>query len=122
MDLNFTQEEEAFRNEVRSFLAENLPARLCEKVSTGKHLSKADHDEWHAILNARGWLGNHWPKEYGGPGWNAVQKFIFEHECALAHAPRTVPFGVNMLGPVLIKYGSEAQKRTWLPRILDGSE
>ncbi len=79
-------------------------------------------EEWHAILNQRGWLANHWPEQYGGPGWNAVQKFIFENECALAHAPRIVPFGVNMLGPVLIKYGNEAQKQYWLPRILDGSD
>ena len=122
MDLNFTPEEEAFRTEVRAFLADKLPPRLAEKVRSGRHLSKADHEQWHAILNARGWLANHWPEQYGGPGWNAVQKFIFENECALAHAPRIVPFGVNMLGPVLIKYGNEAQKRYWLPRILDGSD
>ena len=122
MDLNFTPEEEAFRSEVRAFLADQLPASLADKVRSGTHLSKADHEQWHAILNARGWLANHWPKEHGGPGWNAVQKFIFENECALSSAPRTVPFGVNMLGPVLIKYGSEAQKRHWLPRILDGSD
>jgi len=122
MELTFTPEEQAFRDQVRAFLAEKLPARLSDKVRTGKHLSKADMQEWHAILNAQGWLANHWPKQYGGPGWNAVQKFIFENECALAHAPRVVPFGVNMLGPVLIKYGSEAQKARWLPRILDGSD
>ena len=122
MDLNFTPEEEAFRTEVRAFLADKLPARLSTKVATGKHLSKADMEEWHAILNERGWLANHWPEQYGGPGWTAVEKFIFEHECALAFAPRIVPFGVNMLGPVLIKYGSESQKQRWLPRILDGSD
>ena len=122
MDLNFTHEEEAFRTEVRDFLAQKLPARLSEKVRTGKHLTKADLSEWHAILNERGWLANHWPQQYGGPGWNAVQKFIFENESALAHAPRIVPSGVNMLGPVLIKYGSESQKQRWLPRILDGSD
>jgi alkylation response protein AidB-like acyl-CoA dehydrogenase len=122
MDLTFTPQEQAFRDEVRRFLAAKLPQRLADKVRTGKRLTKADHEEWHAILNERGWLANHWPKEYGGPGWNAVQKFIFENECALAHAPRIVPFGVNMLGPVLIKFGNEAQKRHWLPRILDGSD
>ena len=122
MDLNFTPEEEIFRSEVRAFLAEKLPARLSDKVGDGEHLSKADMEEWHAILNARGWLANHWPVEHGGPGWSAIEKFIFENECSLAGAPRIVPFGVNMLGPVLIKYGSEAQKRYWLPRILDGSD
>ncbi len=122
MDLNFTSEEEAFRERVVRFLKEKLPARLSDKVRNGWHLTRADMAGWHAILNEQGWLANHWPEQYGGPGWNAVQKFIFENECALAGAPRIVPFGVNMLGPVLIKYGSEAQKRHWLPRILDGSD
>ncbi|NVH76034.1 pimeloyl-CoA dehydrogenase large subunit [Paraburkholderia sp. JPY432] len=122
MDLNFTAEEEAFRASVLAFLRDKLPQRLAGKVHAGRRLTRDDMAEWHAILNAQGWLANHWPKEYGGPGWNAVQKFIFENECALAGAPRVVPFGVNMLGPVLIRYGSEAQKRHWLPRILDGSD
>jgi alkylation response protein AidB-like acyl-CoA dehydrogenase len=122
MDLTFTPEEQAFRSEVQRFLADEVPARLTNKVRGGQRLTKADLEEWHALLDARGWLANHWPKEYGGPGWNAVQKFIFEHDCALAYAPRIVPFGVNMLGPVLIKYGNEAQKRYWLPRILKGED
>ncbi|WP_305825328.1 acyl-CoA dehydrogenase family protein [Massilia brevitalea] len=122
MDLNFTPQEEAFRAEVRAFLAEKLPKRLSDKVANGKHLSKADMEEWHAILNERGWLANHWPEQYGGPGWTAIEKFIFENECALANSPRIVPFGVNMLGPVLIKYGNEAQKQYWLPRILSGAD
>ena len=122
MDLNFTPAEETFRSEVRAFLAERLPARLSDKVAHSKHLTKADMEEWHAILNAQGWLANHWPEEYGGPGWNAIQKFIFEHECCLANAPRIVPFGVNMLGPVLIKYGNAAQKNYWLPRLLEGAD
>lgn len=122
MDLNFTPQEEAFRAEVRAFLAEKLPKRLSDKVANGKHLTKADMEEWHAILNERGWLANHWPEQYGGPGWTAIEKFIFENECALANSPRIVPFGVNMLGPVLIKYGNEAQKQYWLPRILSGAD
>ncbi|WP_298687575.1 acyl-CoA dehydrogenase family protein [uncultured Sphingomonas sp.] len=122
MDLNFTSEEEAFRAEVRLFLAEQLPARIADKVRTGKRLTKADMVEWHAILNARGWLANHWPVEWGGPGWSVVQRYIFDVETALAHAPRIIPFGVSMLGPVLLEYGSDAQKQHWLPRILDGSD
>ena len=122
MDLNFTPEEEAFRAEVQAFLKDKLPARIADKVKAGQRLTKADQDEWHAILNERGWLANHWPEAYGGPGWGAVEKFIFDTECALAGGPRIVPFGVNMLGPVLIKFGNEAQKKYWLPRILSGED
>jgi len=122
VDLNFTPEEAAFRDEVRAFLREALPARLSHKVEQGLALTREDMAQWHAMLNARGWLANHWPVQHGGPGWGAVQKFIFETECALAHAPRIVPFGVSMLGPVLIKYGSQAQQQYWLPRILNGDD
>lgn len=122
MDLNFTPQEEAFRAEVQAFLKAKLPARIAAKVKAGQRLTKADQDEWHAILNERGWLANHWPEAYGGPGWGAVEKFIFDTECALAGGPRIVPFGVNMLGPVLIKFGNEAQKKYWLPRILSGED
>ncbi|NBF04395.1 pimeloyl-CoA dehydrogenase large subunit [Pseudomonas sp. Fl5BN2] len=120
MDLNFTEQEEAFRDQVRHFLADQLPTHLRDKVANGEHLSKADMEQWHSILNARGWLANHWPVAFGGPGWSAVEKFIFELECGLANAPRIVPFGLNMLGPVLIKYGTAQQQDYWLPRILDG--
>ncbi|MEG0151159.1 MAG: acyl-CoA dehydrogenase family protein [Comamonas sp.] len=122
MDLQFTPQEEAFRAEVQSFLADKLPKHIAQKVKAGQRLSKADQDEWHAILNERGWYANHWPMENGGPGWGAVEKFIFDTECALAGGPRVVPFGVNMLGPVLIKYGNEQQKNYWLPRMLKGED
>ncbi|AOJ11390.1 acyl-CoA dehydrogenase family protein [Burkholderia mayonis] len=122
MDLNFTAEEEAFRAQVQRFLADKLPPRIARKVKGGLRLTRDDMREWHAILDEQGWLASHWPREWGGPGWSVAQKFLFDNECALAGAPRIVPFGVNMLGPVLIKYGSEAQKRRWLPRILDGSD
>ncbi|MFT4190415.1 MAG: acyl-CoA dehydrogenase family protein [Comamonas sp.] len=122
MDLQFTPQEQAFREEVRAFLKEHLRPELAAKVRNGLILSKQELEGWHATLNARGWLANHWPREWGGPGWGAVEKFIFEHECALAGSPRIVPFGVNMLGPVLIKYGNEAQKKYWLPRILNGQD
>src|SRR3546814_363050 len=122
MDLDFTMEEEQFRAEVRAFLKAKLPARIADKVRTGKRLTKKDHEEWHAILHERGWLASHWPPEYGGPGWTTAQAHIFDEEVSLAYAPRVVPFGVSMLGPVLIKFGSSAQKKHWLPRILDGSD
>ncbi|AXS41546.1 acyl-CoA dehydrogenase family protein [Breoghania sp. L-A4] len=122
MDLTFTPEQEAFRSDVRAFLDERLPKRLSDKVRLGKTLTKADHEEWHAILNDRGWLAGNWPKEYGGAGWNAVQRHIFEEEMTRANAPRIVPFGVAMLGPVLQAFGSQDQKDTYLPRILNGQD
>lgn len=122
MDLAYTQEEDAFRDEVRAFLKDKLPKRLSEKMKLGKRLNKDDMVEWHAILNDRGWLAVNWPQEWGGPGWSAVQKHIFDEECWSAGAPRTVPFGLGMLAPVLMKFGSEEQKKHYLPRILDGTD
>jgi alkylation response protein AidB-like acyl-CoA dehydrogenase len=122
MDLTFTDAEEAFRAEVRQFLADRLPARISAKVRTGKRPTKRDFEEWHALLNARGWLAAHWPVEYGGTGWSVAQAHIFEDEISRAHAPGVIAFGVSMLGPVLIKYGTAAQKNYWLPRILNGSD
>lgn len=120
--LHFTAEEEAFREDVRAFLDKKLPSALAAKVRSGAELSRSEMEGWHETLNRKGWLASHWPREWGGPGWSVFQRFIFEHESALSYAPRAVPFGVHMLGPVLIKFGSEEQKRHWLPRILDGSD
>ncbi|WP_170789967.1 acyl-CoA dehydrogenase family protein [Ruegeria lacuscaerulensis] len=122
MDLSFTPEEEAFRAEVRAFLSENLSPELVRKGRNSESLTKEEMEGWHARLNARGWLAVTWPTEYGGPGWGAVERHIFDEECALANAPRIVPFGLNMLGPVLIKFGTNKQRAEILPRILDGSD
>lgn len=122
MDLNFTPEEEAFRVEVADFFARELPPAVAGKVRTGRRLTKADMEGWHAILNKRGWLAPHWPEEYGGTGWSVVERFIFELEAALAHAPMPLPFGFNMLAPVLIRYASEEQKEYWLGRMLRGDD
>ena len=122
MDLQFTPEEEAFRADVRAFIKDNLPKDLAAKVKAGQRLTRKDQEDWHAILNKKGWLAYHWPKEHGGTGWTAVEKFIFDDECALAGGPRLVPFGISMLGPVLIKYGNDVQKSHWLPRILNGDD
>ena len=122
MDLGFTREEEAFRDEVRAFYAESLPASLADRIQTGYSPGKDEQIAWHATLAKRGWLAPHWPGEWGGTGWSAVEHYIFDLESSRAYAPRTVPFGFNMLAPVLLKYGSEAQKRHWLPRMLDGSD
>src|SRR6056297_3170183 len=122
MDLSYTEDEIAFRDEVRGFLGEKLPEELSAKVASGAVLSKADHDRWHAILNEKGWLAPNWPEDYGGCAWNAVQRHIFEEESARANAPRIVPFGLSMLAPVLMKFGSEAQRDHYLPRILSGED
>ncbi|MFM0008056.1 acyl-CoA dehydrogenase family protein [Paraburkholderia dipogonis] len=122
MDLEFSAEENRFRSDVQAFLQSSLPAHISNKVRNGIRLTRADLHDWHCILNAKGWLAAHWPIEYGGTGWTPTEKYIFETECALGGAPRIVPFGVNMLAPVVIKYGTEQQKHRWLPRILDGSD
>ena len=122
MDLTYTPEEAAFRDEVREFLANELSPELAAKGQAGEEYTKADMEGWHATLNARGWLAVTWPEAYGGTGWTAVERNIFEEECAMANAPRIVPFGLNMLGPVLIKFGTEAQQAETLPRILDGTD
>ncbi len=122
MDLEFTPAEEAFRNDVREFFSAEVPARFSEKIRLGQHLSKAEQEEWHAILDRKGWLVPNWPVEWGGTGWSVVERYIVDLESSLANAPRALPFGINMLAPVLLKYGSEAQKAHWLPRIKDGSD
>ena len=121
MDLSYSPQEIAFRDEVRTFLETALPDGLRDKVRSGKRLGKADYETWHGILSAQGWLAAGWPAEHGGPGWTPVQKSIFEEEYVRAGAPRVVPFGLTMLGPVLIKYGNEEQKQYFLPRIVDGT-
>jgi alkylation response protein AidB-like acyl-CoA dehydrogenase len=118
MDMNFTSEELAFRDEVRAFIKQALPQWLSDKVKQGKRLGKDDYVTWQKRLYEKGWLAPHWPKEWGGTGWGPIQKHIFEEETVAAGAPRVVGFGTTMLGPVLIKYGSEEQKKQYLPRIL----
>lgn len=122
MDLSYSSEELAFREEVRGFLQEKLPKEMSDKVRKGEELGKADVERWHAILNAQGWLAPNWPKSFGGAEWNAVQRHIFEEEAAAHYAPRIVPFGLSMLAPVLQKFGSKAQQDQWLPRILSGED
>ncbi|MDH3665556.1 MAG: acyl-CoA dehydrogenase family protein [Paracoccaceae bacterium] len=122
MELSYTQDEIAFRDEVRAWLAKRLSKRLVNKVRKAQRLTKADYKEWHALLVERGWMAWHWPVEHGGTGWTPVQKHIFEEEMIAAGAPRIIPFGVNMLGPVLIEFGSQAQKDYYLPRILNDED
>ena len=117
MDLNFTEEERAFREEVREFLDKELPDDLRRKMIERRHLDKEDTVRWQRILNARGWATPNWPVEHGGQPWTPAQRYIFQEEMALAHAPEGSPFNVNMIGPVICRFGTEAQKQRFLPRI-----
>jgi len=122
MDLSYSEDELAFQADIRQWLTDRLPADLVERVQSSKRLPREDYLAWHAILRERGFLAQMWPVEYGGTGWTAAEKAIFDEECVAAGAPRISPFGLNMLGPVLIRYGSQAQKDYYLPRILNDDD
>ena len=120
MDLAFTPEEQAFREEIRAWVQANLPADISHKVHNALRLSRDDMQRWAKILGKKGWLGHGWSQEFGGPGWNAVQKHLFEEECALAGAPRVVPFGPVMVAPVIMAFGTHEQQQRFLPGIASG--
>ena len=120
MDLAFTAEEQKFREEVRSWVDSNLPRDISHKVHNALHLTREDMQRWAKILGKKGWLGHAWPKEFGGPGWNAVQRHLYEEECALAGAPRVVPFGPVMVAPVIMAFGNKQQQERHLPGIASG--
>jgi alkylation response protein AidB-like acyl-CoA dehydrogenase len=122
MDLNYSPADDAFRADIRAWLDANLPQALRTKVLEHKRLNRDDYASWHKLLGTRGWSVVAWPKEYGGPGWDATQRHIWDEECARIGAPGVLPFGVSMVAPVLMKYGSDAQKAHYLPRILDGTD
>ncbi|HAT32615.1 MAG TPA: pimeloyl-CoA dehydrogenase large subunit [Janthinobacterium sp.] len=118
MDLNYTDGDLAFRDTVRAFLDASLPADLQRKVSQHLRLAKEDYVRWHKIVAQQGWAAPGWPVEHGGTGWSAVQRHIWEDECARAGTPPILPFGINMVAPVIMAFGNEAQKAYYLPRIL----
>ncbi|MFY8093795.1 MAG: acyl-CoA dehydrogenase family protein [Niveispirillum sp.] len=118
MDLSFTPEDRAFRETVRAFLAEPLPRTLCERVRRGEELDKPARTAWQKALYDRGWAGINWPLEHGGTGWTSVQKHIFWEELCEADAPGISPFGLAMVAPIIMAFGSEAQKQRYLPPIL----
>jgi len=122
MDLRLTEEEAAFRDAVRTFMRDHIPADVKRKVDEGLLLVKDDYVRWQKILWKRGWIAPGWPTEYGGPGWTPIQRYIFEEELALGSSPRLITFGLKMLGPVLIEFGSDAQKERFLPRILSSDD
>src|SRR5437660_1392684 len=108
----------AFRDEISEFCATSLPDDIRRRVLANQFLDKQDYVRWQKILHARGWIAGHWPKAHGGQDWSALQRYIFEEETGKAGAPWIVPFGVSFVGPVLIRFGSAAQQRAHLPKIL----
>ncbi len=117
MRVSLTAEQQRFRDEVREFLARELPATLAERVRLGKGVGKADLAQWTRILNRRGWAAPNWPEAFGGTGWSLVERHLFDVECRAAHAPVLSGFGFNMVGPAIIRYGTEAQQADLLPKI-----
>lgn len=124
MDLTVKPEYRQFRDEVRTFLEENLTADLRE---AGRLATSVFHDversmAWQKILNEKGWAAPHWPKKFGGTGWDVVQRAIFAEESLLANAPAMIPMGLHMCGPCIIGCGTQEQKDYYLPRILSGED
>jgi alkylation response protein AidB-like acyl-CoA dehydrogenase len=120
MNLDFSAEDIAFRDEVRRFIEHEYPADVRARQERGEQLGREDYLAWHRILGRRGWSAPGWPREYGGPGWTAVQKFIFAEELARAGTIPILPFGVNMVAPVLQAFGTPEQQARFLPPILAG--
>ena len=123
MDLTFSPEEEAFRAEVRAFIADaksRLPKNMGAPEAATR--TKDDYLAWHKLLYKQGWVAPAWPKEYGGTGWTVTQRYIFNEECAQAETPTTLPFGLSMVAPVIFTFGNDEQKKKYLPRILSGED
>src|SRR5690606_41443030 len=122
MDLDFTPEQTAFRAEVRDFIEKAFPADLREKARSGKRLGKEDILRWQRILHEKGWAAGSWPEAFGGTGWDAVQKHIFDEELAAVGAPMQLPFGLKMVAPVIQRFGSPEQQKRFLPGIIAGKD
>jgi alkylation response protein AidB-like acyl-CoA dehydrogenase len=122
MQLQESPAEQAFRCEVREFVATHLPTDIRDRVLDFQRVERADYVCWQKILHAHGWGAPGWPQQYGGTGWDAAQRTIFDEECFTGGAPRQMPFGLSMVGPVIINFGSEAQKQRYLPNIISMDE
>ncbi|MBQ0755076.1 MAG: acyl-CoA dehydrogenase family protein [Gammaproteobacteria bacterium] len=120
MNLEFSQEEIKFRQEIRQWMKENVPEELRQCTARGAMPDKAMQQHWEGLLAKQGWLTVTWPEQYGGPGWTATQRYIFDLERAMSGAPATSPFGVSMVGPVLYTFGSDEHKERWLAGIRNG--
>ncbi len=122
MDMTFTAEDLAFRDEVRTWLAQAMPTKIKSKADSGQSFDYEEIRDWHRILYEKGWAAPNWPKEVGGTGWSATQRFIFGEETARANTPTLSPFGLNMVGPLIIQFGTDEQKARFLPKILSAEE
>ena len=122
MDMSFTPEQIAFRKEVREWIGSAMPAHIKKKAEVDGNFEMKEIMEWQKILAKKGWVAPHWPKEVGGPGWDATRRFIFSEELELSGAPGLSPFGLAMVGPLIIQFGNEKQKQRFLPKILSGEE
>ena len=117
MDLDLKPEHKAFADEVRAFVRDNLSPATRAKTRAGKSYARDDHMAWQQALGKQGWLTYTWPKKYGGPGFDVTQRFLFENVMAEEGAPRIIPFGTKMVGPVIYTFGSDEQKERFLPGI-----
>lgn len=124
MDIELSPQDEAFRQEVRAFLRDNLPEEVREgaMATPSVFVEPEIGQAWNAVLNEKGWLGYQWPKEHGGTGWTPLQRYLFEKECALAGAPNLTVLGLKLLAPVVWTFGNEEQKAYYLPRVLSGED
>ena len=122
MDMTFSPQHLAFREEVRAWIASAMPKHLRDKAAVDAHFEHHEVMEWHRVLFERGWVAPHWPVEVGGAKLDATERYILEDELALAGAPTLSPFGLRMVGPLLIQFGTDAQKKRFLPKILSGEE
>jgi len=122
MDMSFTPEQVAFRREVRSWIQAAMPPHIKDKAEVDGNFTQQEVMQWHQIRAGKGWAAPHWPKEFGGPGLDVTSRFILTEELEMAGAPGLSPFGLSMVGPLLIQFGTDAQKERFLPKILSGEE
>ncbi len=122
MEIGFSDQDLAFRDEVRSWIEEALPPEIRHKVAGGMHLEKEDHVRWQKILYEKGWIAPGWPREHGGTGWTPIRRYIFDDELARAPTPWVIPFGLQMVGPVIYTFGGKGQREHFLPRILSSDD
>jgi alkylation response protein AidB-like acyl-CoA dehydrogenase len=122
MDLSFSTAQIAFRAQVKEWIESAMPPTIKAIAAVDGSFHREEMTEWHKILYRKGWVAPHWPKEYGGPGLDVTERFILSEELELAGTPALSPFGLGMVGPLIIQFGNKAQKDRFLPKILSGEE